>query len=282
MNEISNIFKSLAANPNRLNELEALPEPRSRYIIAMTPRSGSSYLCDLMKKGKQFGAPGEFINPIFIPGIIKNIPGRTAEEYLRNTLRITKTSNGVSGFKTSWFQFQGFKNSMNDEDYLSGFKYIYLTRRDLAAQAVSLYKATSSSVFQTNIQHHEEAIKKLESLTYDYAGIKNWYGHIIAQEKGWQRYFHENHIVPLSITYEEIEADVLGVIKRIAGYIDVDPATVTRPKEVSVFKKMRDSRNTEWAQRFTLERSVQEQALSEPGLARKIIKTIKRVIKRIL
>jgi LPS sulfotransferase NodH len=30
-----------------------------------------------------------------------------------------------------------------------------------------LYKATSSSVFQTNIQHQEEAIKKLESLAYD-------------------------------------------------------------------------------------------------------------------
>jgi LPS sulfotransferase NodH len=87
--------------------------------------------------------------------------------------------------------------------------------------------------------------------------------------------------VPLYITYKEIEADVLDVIKRIAGYIDVDPATVTMPKEVSVFKKMRDSRNIEWAQRFTLENTMSEQT-SINEFAMKMVRTIKNVIKRSL
>lgn len=103
----------------------------------------------------------------------------------------------------------------------------------------------------------------------------------ILQIKGWQRYFHENHIVPLSITYEEIEADVLDVIKRIAGYIGVDPAMVTMPKEVSIFKKMRDSRNTEWAQRFTLENTMPEQGTANE-FAVKMVRTIKHMIKRSL
>ena len=88
---------------------------------------------------------------------------------------------------------------MDDHSYLSGFKYIYLTRRDLAAQAISLYKATETSVFHTNVQHSEEAISKLRSLQYDYEKIKEWYVHIDRQEKGWQAYFFNNRIVPLCV-----------------------------------------------------------------------------------
>jgi LPS sulfotransferase NodH len=95
----------------------ALPEPRSRFIIAITPRSGSSYLCDLMTKVKLLGSPGEVINQKFIPKILKRIPGRNPDEFLKNILRFRKTKNGVSGLKASWFQFRNFKNAMIDEHF---------------------------------------------------------------------------------------------------------------------------------------------------------------------
>ena len=112
---------------------------------------------------------------------------------------------------------------MIDHSYLAGFKYIYLTRRDLAAQAVSLYKATETTVFHTNIQHSQDAISKLQTLGYDYEKIKEWYVHIDRQEKGWQDYFYENNIFPLCITYEDIDENVFKVLKRIARFVHVDP-----------------------------------------------------------
>lgn len=229
-----------------------MPEPRSRYIIAITPRSGSTYLCDMMMKTKRLGMPEEVLGQLSIPGRMKNIPGRTPEEYIRNACRVKRTANNVAGLKASWFQFQNFIGAMHDQTYLTGFKYIYLTRRDLVAQAVSLYKATASSVFHTHKRHSESAISQLEALEYDYEAIKNWHDHIAAQEKGWQNYFYNQRIFPLCITYEEIEDDILAVLKRIACYIAVDPENISMPPEPSVFSKVGDSRNSEWSRRFII------------------------------
>ena len=76
MNKIPQIFDDPVVDLKRLGQIAALPEPRSRFIIAITPRSGSSYLCDLMTKVKLFGIPGEVINQKFIPKILKRIPGQ--------------------------------------------------------------------------------------------------------------------------------------------------------------------------------------------------------------
>ena len=246
------MFEDPDIDQDRLRQIEILPEPRSRFLIAITPRSGSSYLCDMMTKIKLFGIPGEVMNQEFIPRIIKRIPGRNPEEYIRNVMRFRKTKNGVSGLKASWFQFQNFINAMDDRTFMAGFKYIYLTRRDIAAQAVSLYKATESSVFHTNIQHSQEAITKLQLLGYDYEKIKEWYIHIDRQEKGWQEYFYERRIIPLCVTYEDIDEDLYRVVKRIATFVGVNPHNIKMPEDSSVFKKMRDPRNTEWAHRFAL------------------------------
>jgi LPS sulfotransferase NodH len=255
MNDIPNIFKSLSLDSNRLKELDELTDPRCRYIIAMTPRSGSSYLCDVMKKCKRFGLPDEFINQQFIPANMKRIPGRTPDEYLRNFIRVRKSRNGISGLKASWFQFNNFRDSMDEIEYLSGFRFIYLTRRDIAAQAISLYKATASSVFHTNITHDEKSKLKLKSLKYDFAELNKWYEHIVRQEQGWQSYFYENRIFPLCLSYEDIEQDILGTLERIATFVRVKPKNVALPEEPSVFKKISDERNIEWAHRFSLERA---------------------------
>lgn len=253
MNQIPNLFNNPVLDLNRLQQIETIPEPRSRYIIALTPRSGSTYLCNMIMKTKRLGIPEEMLGQISLPGRMKNIPGRTPEEYIRNVIRVKRTANDVSGLKASWFQFQNFMEAMHDRSYLTDFKYIYLTRRDLAAQAVSLYKATASTIFHTHKQPSEEQLRLLDALEYDYEAIKNWYDHIVAQEKGWQRYFYHKRIFPLCLTHEDIEHDLHGVLKRIATYVSVNPANITIPEEPSVFKKVSDSRNIEWSRRFTLE-----------------------------
>lgn len=73
MNKIAEIFSSASLHQGKLQHFESLPDPRSRYIIAMTPRSGSSYLCDVLSKTRRFGMPGEFLNEDFIPDIMKKL-----------------------------------------------------------------------------------------------------------------------------------------------------------------------------------------------------------------
>jgi LPS sulfotransferase NodH/MoaA/NifB/PqqE/SkfB family radical SAM enzyme len=251
-NQISDICSNQVVDIQRIQQLETMPEPRSKYIIAMTPHSGSSFLCDVMKHTKRFGRPDESLN--HVAAIINNIPARTPDEYIHNVIHFKKTPNGVSGLKVDWFRFERFVQSMSDKEYLKGFKFIYLTRRDRAAQAVSLYRATATSIWHTNVQHDADVLNKAEILEYDFEAINKCYENIATQEKGWQKYFLDNGITPLCISYEEIETDVLNTMKRIASHVSVRAENVSMPKEQSAFTKVSDHRNGEWALRFEFER----------------------------
>lgn len=271
MNRLEKIFSTgPAPSADFLESIARREEPRSRYLIAITPRSGSSYLCDMMKKTKRFGQPDEYLNTNFLPGILTKIPARAPGEYLRHVVRMRKTSNGVSGLKASWFQFRDFVACLSDLEYIKGFRFIYLIRRDLAMQATSLYKATETDVFHTNVRHDTEKLASLDELEYDFDKIHQWYRHIVAQEIGWRNFFYEHRIFPLCITYEEVERDVVAVMKRIATFVAVNPDNVSIPDEPSVFRKMRDFRNLEWSRRFLTDRMSAE----NPPAARKELESV--------
>jgi LPS sulfotransferase NodH len=259
---IESIFASAAIDTDRLKAVESLGEPRSKYMIAITPRSGSSWLCDAMKKTHRFGTPDEALSAQHIPHIIKRIPGYTPEAYFRNVIRSWSSRNGVSGLKTSWFQFRNFSEAMKDHSYLAGFRWVYLTRRDLAAQAVSLYKAVETSVFHTNVNHDLSALEKLAALDYRYEQIAEWYEHIAEQERGWQEYFYRHRIFPLCLSYEDIDQNLAGAMQRLATFVGVNPDNVSLPDVPLAFRKISDDRNGAWAQRFVLERSQRERAVA--------------------
>lgn len=254
MNKIRQVFESVQLNAERLQRLDALPDPRSRYVIAMTPRSGSSYLCDMMTRTRRLGSPREYLVVERMPRLLENLPARNPAEFLRNLYRRHKTENGVAGLKASWFQFAMFLQALDSEDILDGVRYIYLTRRDLAAQAVSLYKATESKVFHTNVTHESAALERLQNLDYDFDKIDKWYKHISAQEEGWERFFYERKITPLCLTYEQIESDVLQSMRRFGQFVGVVPGNISVDEANSAFQRVGDDRNLEWACRYRLER----------------------------
>jgi LPS sulfotransferase NodH len=263
---IVKLFAGLAVDERRHAVVAAMAEPRTRYIIAMTPRSGSSHLCDVLKNAKLMGRPGEMLSQLFIPNIAKSAPGRDPDEYLRQVMKATQSRTGISGLKASWFQFNDFTSAMAQPLAFKQFRFIHLTRRDLAAQAVSLYCATETNVFHTNIEHSETALGKLADLEYDFAKIKVWQEHILVQEKGWQQYFARHGIFPLAITYEDIEADVVAVARRIAAYIG-RPRAAGEASAESIFRKIGERRNVEWAARFTLELDREQRAVEPAVLA---------------
>lgn len=249
---IAEIFVKNQPDPDALNRIQDRVAPKVQYIIAMTPRSGSSRLTEVIKNTKVLGRPGESLAAKSIPRILGKIPARNADEYLVNVMKQMQTPNKVSGLKTSWFQFKKFCDALSDHSVLQNYKYIYLIRRDTSGQAVSLYKAVESTVFHTNVSHSSEALNKVAELDYDYHRINKWHQHILKQESGWQKFFLAHKIFPLIITYEDIESDVDSVIERIAAYLNVElNPEITTP--TSIFNKVGNRVNVEWACQFTLD-----------------------------
>lgn len=246
---IGKLFSSQTANDRRLEELAAMPEPRSKYLIAITPRSGGVYLADALKQAKRFGTPGQMLNNI--PSRLKHIPARTPDEYIRNAMRQGKTPNGVSGLIADWRQLERFKRSLPEPGYLDNFKYIYLTRQDKAAQAVSLYIANKTSLWHNQGQ---KAADKHSELEYCFAEINPCYEKIAAQEEAWESYFLALPIAPLCISYEDLEADLLGTLRRIAAHVGVMPENVALPEGWPAANAIGADYPSEWARRFERDR----------------------------
>jgi LPS sulfotransferase NodH len=242
-----------------MSEIEAASYPPIRYIIAITPRSGSSFLCDIVKKTNILGMPGEFLSNNSMVQLQGSIPADTLDQYLYNILKVYQTDNAVAGVKATWFQFRKFYTTLQNPAFLHNFKYIYLTRFDLALQAVSLYKATETTVFDTATDYPETAVQKLESLDYNFEKIDYWYRHILEHEQGWQQFFAVNGISPLVIDYNDICHNWQAVVKKIVLFMEMPDFTeeiieTIIPGLDSAFKKISDARNSQWAQRFCQEK----------------------------
>jgi LPS sulfotransferase NodH len=253
---------SAPVDEERRQAVLAMPQPKMPYLIAFTPRSGSSYLCDVLRQCRLMGRPDEYLSTIFLPRLRQRLaPAYCADEYLDLLLRATRSGSGISGLKATWCQFRDFSQLLRKPKELPAFRFIYLTRRNLAAQAVSLYRATQSGIFHTNVPIHEQDARTLEELPYDFEKIDYWHRHILAQEQGWRSYFNAQRIFPLSITYEDIEEDVIATAQRMAYFLE-RPKAAQRAVPGSVFQKLAQRQNVEWSCRYTLERDAQSRVMA--------------------
>jgi LPS sulfotransferase NodH len=117
-----------------------------KVLILATPRSGSTYFCDMLTSTGMFGEPAEWLNPRGISNINKrsDVRIRDIASWWGHLQRTAVSDNGVFSIKVMVRQYrywlsQGF-------DVLSaGFdRVLYVRRNDFVAQAVSLAKARAS------------------------------------------------------------------------------------------------------------------------------------------
>lgn len=249
MNSIAQI---LATVPPEAIVHSDVPAPSRRYMIAFTPRSGSSYLCERLERTQAVGIPREILNKDLMPLVVEQVPARTPAEYLERVLS-ARASGDVSGFKTSWYQLAEFSGELPDGfDHWDDYRCVYLVRGDLAAQAVSLYRAIGSNVFHTNIPVDDAARRRLDDLPYHYDDIAHWYRHLLEQELAWETWFRERSIVPLRVTYEAVHEDVEAVTRAILSFLGVR-GNDEGLREPSVFRKLGGSVSADWADRFATE-----------------------------
>lgn len=246
---IARPFLDSVADPDLHDQVAAQPEPTVRYLVAITPRSGSSYLCDVMRQARRLGRPNELLSAESLPRLRLRTHASDPDDHLSQVLKLTGTANGVAGLKASWFQFNNYCRAMRDPTVFHSFRFIYLTRRDRAAQAVSLYCATQTDVFHTNIEHGEDKWAKLQRLDYDFDLIRHWWSHIVAQEVGWCRYFEQHQLHPLTLDYEDVQTDVVDATRRIARFLG-RPQAAALAKADSLHRKISDARSVDWTQRF--------------------------------
>ncbi|MCX7143121.1 MAG: Stf0 family sulfotransferase [Proteobacteria bacterium] len=238
-------FESHDVSREDLERYNGIVAGRKPYIICFTPRSGSSYLADLLTSSESLGAPGEYLNADLMDLTLQHMraagyAGRSLIDYLSWLMQNLSSANGVFGFKVSYFDWQPLIACGLDKVLFGGFKPMFLYRRNILKQAVSLYVATETNLFHTNVPIAEETRRRAATLPYDPEKIRNWIQHIWIQEGAWRDYLRGRDF--LELDYDVVSDDAGSVVSAIARFLAVDLAQ-DRDAKASVFEKVRTANN---------------------------------------
>jgi trehalose 2-sulfotransferase len=130
--------------------------------------------------------------------------------------------------------------------------YIHLSRTDKVVQAVSLVKALQTGLWHLAPDGTErERTSPAKDTAYDRNRIGKYIRDLTAQDQAWSRWFAENRIVPLALTYEALSREPRGALESVLSALSLDPAiaAAVRPKT----RKMSDFESQDWVSRFRAE-----------------------------
>ena len=243
-------------------------QPLTSYLICTTPRSGSELLCEGLSSTSVAGNPREWFN--FLEEQRQRAGWRHEQPlevsyapYLEHVRSHATTSNGVCGVKLHYYQLAELAKNMGSIEMYRGLRldellaaafpavrYIWLTRRDKARQAISFHRAC-----QTNEWWRLDEVgpgangSATGNVTYEPETIAGLEQYLRESDAGWQRFFEQSGVDPLALTYEDLAVDYTGTIATVLEWLavpDLGEVSIRPPR----CKRQSDSRSEEWLARY--------------------------------
>jgi len=216
------------------------------YAICTEPRSGSVFLCRLLRSTGVLGQPGEYFNAGAIGGVLgpADYP-LDPEAQLAEIPRLGSTANGVYGLKIFGHQFDAVKSTRWAER-LPSLGFVHLERRDLLGQALSHARAVQTQQWTSSSAAQAEA-------AYDRDLINNALVQAAREQARWRYYFARNGLAVLHLVYEDITRapqETVEAVGRLVGLAETPKVDLDQLGELAI---QRDALSDEWRARFLAE-----------------------------
>lgn len=225
--------------------------PAVAVFVAGAPRCGSSLLCRAMSATGVLGHPDEFFNRDSMADQHRN-PDIDYAACALIQRREGMTGNGVMAGKIFWAHFMALRTEIDFDRWFPVQRWIFLRRRDLLGQAVSL--AIAQQTKQWNSTYASQGPPH-----YSRPLIEKELGTINVGNAGWERYFAVRRIEALSLWYEDIDGDMPAALLAVASFVGgaplaaqlraSPPLAVGGRIEVAI-SKQRTPTNLEWRLRY--------------------------------
>ncbi len=217
--------------------------PTIFYVVASTPRSGSSFLCRQLWSTGLMGAPAEYFN---YEGHMLRMAARLQPqnllEYVQRLFALRTSPNGVFGFKAHWDQFH-IVRAGRLLTLFPGLRYVHLERTDRVAQAVSLAKAEQTGMWGSRRQ------APIATPVYRPRLIRHWMDRIEQDNGRWLAFFRRLGIHPVAVTYESLAADPDAATVEVLRSFGFAPDPAARI-DLRQTVRQADSINRDWIERF--------------------------------
>lgn len=240
------------------------------YIICATPRTGSTLLCDMLRRTGVAGQPNSFYREVSVDAWAKEWgltgfgPQSDAafnKSYLEAALREGEGGTGVFGMRLMRENVRDMSARLGTlypaltqdrarfEAALGPTAYIHLSRSDKVRQAVSYVKATQTGLWHKAPDGSElERLKPSEAPVYDFDEIQRALHAFERDDAEWPDWFSGHNIEPYQVSYESISSDPAMVVVGILDHLGLDPSLADGM--APGVAKLADQVSDDWVARF--------------------------------
>jgi LPS sulfotransferase NodH len=223
------------------------------FFVCSTPRTGSTMLGNTLAETGLVGRAGEYFGEVFRRDVVPGLTRRGFDDYLVDCARHAR-GTGVLGVKLHWDQVDVFVHLLrlrrglrgaSDAEVISAVfpapRYVWLTRDDTLAQAVSWWRSMGSGKWTDGRPATGEAV-------FDADGIAGRERRIEEHTDAWRRWFEQNCIEPLAFSYEQLAADPTATIRETLAFVGVavPPDLAVRPST----ERQADELSEDWIRRY--------------------------------
>jgi LPS sulfotransferase NodH len=242
--------------------------PDFTYIICTTPRSGSWLLSEGLASTSRAGNPREWFNvteerKYRAQWRMEHSSDLPFAEYLRLVAENSTSRNGVSGLKLHYYQFaqlpEVFESvpgcrEMSPAGILAkafpNARYVWLTRRDKARQAISLFLASlTGEWWLIGEEGPPSSGTETAEADFDPAAVLQLERLLTGNDDSWRAFFRHNRISPLIVHYEDLASDYVGTVRSVLRWLG-EPGD-GNPIPPSRLQRQSGERSEAWLQRYT-------------------------------
>ena len=237
------------------------------YVIATAPRTGSSLLSDALTATCQAGSPDEFfdLHPTNEQNWVNRFRVPEGTAYIDHLQAATSTRNGVFGFKLHWHQMPALCSRLLElqpdtespakrpvfdliQERFPGVRFIWLTRRNKVAQAISYYRASETNrwrVWNDNRPTPPPSDRKPE---YSRDGIERHLRIVNNMDAGWREFFTAHKVPALLLTYEDFVQSYEPTVRRVLAFLSLPSDGLVLPPPA--LRRLANAESDEWERRF--------------------------------
>lgn len=215
--------------------------PSLSYLICCPERTGSTLLGDALIGTEIAGQPRSYFNRAahFSPRYQRILgSAKDDDRYLDRVIAAATTPNGVFAAKVHWEHFLNFVAKVDRSRSVAegpaagavaerlrlrfpDLRYIWLTRTNKVARAISHYRAERTGRWQADARWVSDDTGGEGEPEFDFDAIDAFVRVGEAEDANWRHYFQEHGISPLELTHEEVVRDLEGTVRCVLQFLNL-------------------------------------------------------------
>lgn len=242
--------------------------PSVSYLICCAERTGSALLGDALTATGIAGRPQAYFNRAahFSPRYRRMLgSAKDDERYLDRVVAAATTPNGVFGAKVHWEHFlnlvanveRGLSSAERGvaasacerlQACFPGLRYIWLTRANKVARAISHYRAKKTGRWQVDARWVTDDTGGEGEPPFDFDAIDAFVRSGETEDARWRQLFREQGVSPLELTHEQLVRNVEGTVRRVLAFLGIPADDLKLPPPS--LRQQADHRSREWELRY--------------------------------